>query len=1160
MAVLLIQSSAGESQIRELTKHTPVAIGRHASNDVRIEESAVQILHGRVSWNSHGYEVVAGSEKGIDVNGSSVSSAVLTLGDCIQVGSVALFFYDRRDQAEAALNGVSLESLPVSPLAPAEPVRRDVPLKSGRREREPVRDHVEEAPLERRLPPRQASDYISTYNSVEEIEVQTADLVPPDPSREPPSIKNVFHAKPTRPGDQDPLRSPLVMSMGIGTLVLVLLSLGLWIVIGRDASQKAYQSALNEMEQQRYSQAITQFEEFLKKYPNHSYAPAARRAMGLSKVEQPIASAIPAWDKGMQALETFVSEHRREKEFPDVLANVLSLAERIAKGAAESAGTLKTPELLKVTGTATQLLQQYSPLDKPPTQIVQEIDAAIAKAEAAILKHNTFQQAIEQIDSSLKAKQPFAAFETRRKLLLKYPDLSTDKTLQARLQDALEAERKLTSRKVVDQAAQTTELTPPISAPPLTLIRQSRTRADLVPGDNNVFTISHESCFAVDSTTGVLRWRRVIGLNTPFTPHPVSLDVLGVLLFDTRFNELQLVRQRDGVLIWRQPLGEPAAAAPLIHGGQIFVPTRGGKLCQLDAVTGKMTAQLVFSQPLVSSPILIAKDERLVIVGERAVFYTLNYRPLECMAVTYTGHAAGSMKSPLLKMGDFLLSMENDREKSAQLRIWDATISDKPLLPLASDRVAGQVHDAAVLRGKQLVVPSSPERLSAFTVSDEKGEKALAKSGTYQSEHPAGGPIYATIGPDDEMWMTSSTLRRLQITPDNIVPQKGELSLGVTTQPVQVHDQMLFATSRLPSNSATYFLAADRQEMSSQWMSVFGSRALAIGTAAANDGSVPLLTEAGDVFTLTPTKLKAGGIDSRPVTTLSLPAGLKKPLGAAVLSNGQIVTWCSGPQAKLWHLNQDGILTRTTTLPESLEATPILLNGGLLLPLPGKLRLIESTEINKPVEDLMSKVDPKRPSRWKGVLALDAKQAIAVTDQGQVIRAQVRMEPVPHVAEVSALELKTTVDQPPVVLDTRVFIATGKTLHCLDVGTLESRGDAALPEVVTQGPWIVGDRVLMVCGRDQLVAVGTSPIAVAWKQKLEAGALAGAPILRGEDLFLASQSGQIILRKLASGEPGRTLSVNQPLASGPSRLQDQTFVTTLDGSLLPLNSWLEAKP
>lgn len=1155
MSVLLIQNATGESEIRELSKRVPIAIGRHSTSDICVPEEDVAVLHCRISWNSRSYEVVAATAEGLNFNGQPRANAVLTVGDCIQVGSVSLFYYETSEQAEAALRGESVEpEIPPS----LEEKRVALELKREAQQAKPRHAPLGSTPVRPRapdLPPAIPTASAQPDDSLDEIPVPPRKATQPEV---PP--RGIFRSAPVRPGQQDLMRSPLVTTLGIGTIILVMISLALWFVIGRDSSQKAYQLAVSEMEQKRFSQAIAQFESFIKTYPSHRYVSAARHALGLALIEQPISGAAPAWDRGLKALDDYVTQHRRDKDFADMVPKILDLAERIGKGAAESAATQKKPELLTISSNASRLLQQYSPVDKPPTQALQDIDTAVQKAEAAIRKHETFQTALAQIDENLKQNAPFAAFDTRRKLLLKYPDLEGDKALQAGLKQALDAERKLCARAALDQAAHTAELPAAVALPSLNLMRQTRTRADTVPGGTNVFTVAQDCCFAADSLTGIIQWRRVIGTDTPFPPQPVSLDVLGLLLFDTRVNELILVRQRDGLLIWRQGLPAPAAAAPLIHAGQIFIPTRDGRLCQLDSVTGKLTAQLKFSQPLVTSPVLVANGERLLVAGARAVIYTLNYRPLECVAVTYTGHAPGSIQSPLMKMGDFVLTAENDRQDSAQLRVWDLSHADQPLSRLAAARVKGQVRDPAVLRGKQLIVPSSPEQLSSFTVSDEKGEQALAAAGTYQAERPQGGPIYVTLGPDNELWMTSSTLRRLQIGPDSLVPQKGELGLGISTQPVQVLDQVLYATSRVPWNSATYFLAADRQQMASQWLSVLASRAVVAGTTPANDGSVPLLTDAGDVFSLTAAKLKAGGSDLRPVTTLPVPSGLTGTLGGTVLSNGRLAAWCGGTQAKLWLLNPDGMLTRESRLPEPLEAPPILLNGGLLLPLPGKLRLIETPEFKGTIEDLMPAVDPQGPARWKGIVSLDEKQAIAVTNQGRVIRAQVRAEPVPHVAEVSSLELKTSVEQPPVLIGNRLYLATGKQLQSFDVGTLESRGAVALPEVVSQGPWVVKDWLFMVCGRGQLVAIQSEPLAVTWKQQSDSGGLAGAPLQRGEQLLFASQSGQVTLRKRTDGSIVREIAPGQPISLGPLSLQEQVFVGTLDGSVLLLNPWLEMAP
>lgn len=1184
MSVILIQNASGDSSIRELSKQLPVAVGRHSSNDIQVSDPGVEVLHCRISWNSRAYEVIAGTPAGVDVNGELVPSAVLTPGDCIQVGGLGIFYYENSAQLDAALRGESIEpeensaddSDEAGGYSPRE-ARAQEPGGRAAQGKKKKQKRSSEAPLvpgpkRSQLPSRtarkepDAASAIPAGRSLDDDEWKPASdgkksSKPAAKDLQEKHAGGLFGARPVRPGEQDLLKSPLVLSLAIGTAVLVMISLALWFVIGRDSSHKAYQLAIDEMDQKRYTQAISQLGEFLKNYPGHRFASAARHALGLCLAEQPLAGAAPDWASGLEGLNQYIDQRKRDPDFPEMAPKVADLAERIAKGSAEAAGVQKKPDLLAVSSDATRILQAYSPTDAPPKQALLEIDGIVQKAQLAIRQHDTFQTALGQIDLELKARHPFAAFEVRRKLLLKYPGLESDQALKSRLKQMLETERQLAVRTAMDQSAQTAEATPSTSNSVLSLLRLSRTRADVPPSGTNVFTLVHETCVAADSATGTVQWRRVVGLESPFAPHPVSLDVLGLLLFDVWRGELILVRQRDGGLIWRQALPAPASAAPLVHAGQIFIPTRDGKLCQLDLVSGKLLSTLTFSQPLAASPVLFQNGERFMVAGDRAVLYTLNYRPLECVAVTYSGHTAGSIQAPLLKLGDFLLTAENDRQDSAQLRLWNLAVGDQPLVPIATARVSGHVRETPMLRGKQLIVPSSPERISSFVVSDEKGSKALSAAGTYSVETPRGSPISVTLGPDDELWMTSSSLRRFQIGPDSLIPDKAQMSLGVSTQPVQVVDQNLYATSRVPSNSAISFLAADRREMVSQWQLVLGGRVLAAGDANASDGSVPLLLDTGDVFSISAAKLEAGGFDSRPVATLALPAGLKNPLQGSVLANGRLAAWCDGTQPTLWQFNVDGVVARESKLPGQLEAAPILLSGGILLPLAGKLKLIEAPGFTSAVEDLMPPVNPNQAARWRSVVPIDEKQFIAVNDQGRVLRGQVRVEPVPHLAEVTSLDLKQRIEQAPIAIAGTLFISAGKTLLGLDTGTLEVRGEVELVDRVSQGPWAVGKQLVMVCGRDRLVVVDSDPkLAIRWTQKLTTGSLTGSPVLRKEVFVVASQSGQITSRKSDSGELIKSVELNQTLTYGPFLVRDQVIVATQDGSLKSLNPWLEAQP
>ena len=67
---------------------------------------------------------------------------------------------------------------------------------------------------------------------------------------------------------------------------------------------------------------------------------------------------------------------------------------------------------------------------------------------------------------------------------------------------------------------------------------------------------------------------------------------------------------------------------------------------------------------------------------------------------------------------------------------------------MATYRIEGQVRDTPVLRGNQLYVPSSGERFSVFTVSDDPNrdsdpnKTALTGLGTQKLTTPYEGPMH----------------------------------------------------------------------------------------------------------------------------------------------------------------------------------------------------------------------------------------------------------------------------------------------------------------------------------------------------------------------------------------------------------------------------------
>ena len=148
--------------------------------------------------------------------------------------------------------------------------------------------------------------------------------------------------------------------------------------------------------------------------------------------------------------------------------------------------------------------------------------------------------------------------------------------------------------------------------------------------------------------------------------------------------------------------------------------------------------------------------------------------------------------------GPYLLLAENDRERSSLLRLFDASAPESPLKQVAAARVSGHVLQRPILRGSQLFVASTSERLTAFALVDEKGKPPLSRVATHQVESPRDGAMYLAAGPNDRLWMASSTLRQFQLTLDRIIPDDRPIAVGFSSQPLQTVGETIFFAGRRP--------------------------------------------------------------------------------------------------------------------------------------------------------------------------------------------------------------------------------------------------------------------------------------------------------------------------------------------------------------------------
>lgn len=1144
MAYLKIQRDDGSTETLDLSHSQPINIGRQPLNDLCIPEHGVRSLHCRIGWNKTNYEITAGSSQGVDVNSTTVASATLKHGDVIRIGSVDLIFEDgARKKHTPATDRKHRQKVKIE--ATTEVPAEDLSLFEGKVLTE-SQELMEEF-------------FDEDLSSVKSSREQPREL-PTLKRRETeykPSPKSANRQ--LRPGEQEILRSPLVLGLTGGGLVLLLVTGVFWFLMAREQANKLYERAAGELSSGQYQPAIASYEQFLKQYPNHGQHRQAERGLAKAFVLKEISGASPSWNRGLERLNELIQAHRSEPDFADMHSDLFQYAEQISLGAAKSAESARDAELLSVSKEAQTLLERFADPANPPTGTVARISEQRTKAERAIDKQRTFDQSMKIVNDAIANKQPMEALSERERLVRLFPEFINARRVKEALQKSLDLEKSVASVDVTEKTADTADDPQPGKDAILGLLH-SRSRTDESSQGRLVFAVARDSCYAIDAVTGELVWRRVIGTDSPFFPiSNTTAAVPSLLLFDTRSDAMVACDLATGKLIWKLPLGARAIGNPLLHEGQIYLSLEGNSLVRIDVDSGRLSATAHFSQRLATGPVLARDGKYLLVPGEMAMIYSLTLHStatnpiLSTAATTFTDHAAGSISAPPLSMGRLLFICENDKADSARLRLWDASNPAESLVELSSTNVRGQVRDAPVLRGNQLVVASSGEQFAAFAVTDDPGRAGISPIGQYRADQARVGelppsPLFIALGSDGQFWSAGSAFRRFEIISDTIRMDSNSSAPGIASQPLQQSGDFFFVGRKSRYSSAVTFSAIEREKLVNPWRCIVGDTPLEL--LPTRDDGIYWVGESGTIYNIGKNRIGQGGIELKAGVDPELPPNVTRPLRATALPDRRMIVAAAGETKVLHLLNNSGQLTGRIPLPDMVEADPVLIDDGLVLPLPGRLKVISLSGDKKSTQDWIATVGETQRSQWTHLVRIDGRELIACDSNGAVLQIQYRKGDTPHLAEVAKLQFEQPVEIRPVLRDKFLYVADAAGhLRKLNVQSFDTDSEVTLPAPIRQ-LWSFEPLTIVATGDGKLHSFADGKeLNELWT--FESGPLEplGPIVTKGDDLWLACRNGTILVLNSKSGEERRRIELPQQLSLGLRQIKDDLFAVAIDGTL-----------
>ncbi len=964
--------------------------------------------------------------------------------------------------------------------------------------------------------------------------------------------------EPQRPGEQDVVRSPIILWLAGGSVIVGLLAMVLYFMIVKKSAEKQYEFAKVEMDGGKFAQAIELYDSFLKDNPDHELTPQAMIDKGKCRIEKEISGADPNVGPGLKALEDFIKSRRDQPDFKDHKSDIRSWARKITLKAAEKAERTKKQETLDISVKSQALLSRFAPEGGFSKELLDSIRLKQQSAARAILKSETSTGTIENIKQLISDGRPLDALRARRTLVQKYEMLAEDKEIKS----------LLTEIKAAEQATVTIDNTPrdPITedrqkpVKQLVLAPHSTSSSTAKSDGRLVYTDANGCLFGIESVTGLPSWSRVIGIDTPFAPIEVETAVPGILAFDTTYNELILVSQLDGSLVWRLPFeGGELAKTPLIHESQIFLPTNQNNLYLIGLGTGRVSGKATFTQEVIAPPALAPDKSHIVIPGEEEVVYTLKTRPLECVDVAWMGQQAGTIKAPMIKMGNLLMMIENNEVEYSRLRVMKCNPDGTNLQISAEARVEGQVLDPAVLRGRELFVASNPQRITVFTINDQEGEEPIARVANNQLQDVEPTRMFLAARPGGELFLAGASLRKFQLRSNTLVIDQKETAEGIHLRDPVVIGKRLYMTRREPFAKSTYFTVADGDSMTSFWRLIVGSNVLAV--APQESGDITAVTDVGSAFRIKQNELAAGGFAIKPSAQDVGAKNLTSPMGATRLHDNRIAAYWGSPTPQIVILNERGQpLSQPLKLPAAPEATPVALVGGIVVPVPGGLQVVNPKRGARKVVDYRSPQVSGETSTWKSLTRLDDTQVVGIDSKNRMIQVQLRTPSggQANLAEVRILDLEAAIDQTPMRHDKYLLTtdAAGQ-LSALDARSLEFLASVQMDVPASSPAYGVGDRIFVEAGGRETVCYGIgNTLEKTGRIQTNGVGLAGAPLAISNGYLVALQNGQLVMTDKDGNESGPRLELGVALQSGPIQAGNSIVVVGVNGSFLKIDQAL----
>ncbi len=940
----------------------------------------------------------------------------------------------------------------------------------------------------------------------------------------------------------------------VGTLLVFFLSL----ITAEDRFSAANQS----FQDGTYGDAIRKYEEFLERHPSHKNAPMA-------KVKR-VQSLLLDTYKQKNYNETVV---RAGRELPKLIeddsidlepirqdlavilpTSALEIARRATKQDSKSA----LVEQLAKAKNAKLLVDNpvYIPNSKRKqatiARILDNVEEEISKGEGLIRKQDDFDGALAKISALREQGESEQAFATYNALIRSYGDLQANETLQTEMRQVSELESRLV--KPIEPGINTFSSFRP-SPIQSSIILASTTGSTIESLTGKIVPILADgSVYGIDIGNGLVKWRTFVGYQTVVQPQMPDGET--VLIADQQNHDLLMLRAADGTLVWRSEIGE-SFLEPQIDESTIFLTTENGKLIRLDLASGAAQAAVKIPQTA-NVPLTWSSRTGLVIQpGFYSNLYLLSAADLTCKDVFYLGHYRGSISAPPVVWNNMILVAIN------QSGVCDLNVL-KPsedginleLVQRVRRVTRGIVTNPLIRFGRFMLITSESGDLKILELNTADETSPIRVLAEEKFENREAARIHvATAG--SQLWIGFKGIMRYKVSralgtfDRQLIANPDDFFTG----PVHKFGDAVIHVRKRSGSAMTSVSAVDADSLDQIWRTDLGGPVA--GSPRIINNNLAAISSQGDLFTAPlESTTNQVAIDETRSSTI-----IENLLFDQVIELSPETSVCLGPQGRADMLYVDfgkktSKLMRLPAPADKAASRPIEIDGDLIIPTTqGQVVRVDPQNSHIVGTPFLPPVSPGAVVAWKQPGRLENDQFVIGAGQNLYLIDASDNKLLRKAAE-SSVEgtlksgITTIGDLAFAVLDGN---PSDKLISLrVDSGGLQPVGSMELGGLAIDGPWSVGNSILVRLDHDQLVCVDQN-LAQKWSTTPGPGTLATPPVWESDSIQLYFSDGRLMTLAAETGEVQATLELGQPIAHRPVISNGQGIFAGLDGTIHIVN-------